>query len=382
MKKVTVLGSTGSIGRQALDVIRSHPGEFCVFALSAGNNTDLLQAQIEEFCPLAVASARKDAGLDQFKQVEFFFGQDAAKEVAGLPEADIVVNGISGIAALEPLLASLRQGKRVALANKESIVCGHTLVEEAIACHHGEILPVDSEQSAIYQCLQNGRKTELDRLILTASGGPFWKLSKEELSDITLEQALQHPTWSMGKKITIDSATLFNKGLEVLEAAYLFDVPGEQIEVVIHPQSIVHSMVAYRDGTVMANLSNPDMRLPIQYAMTYPDRIESSCKRLSLAEIGTLSFHAADRGRFTALRLAYDALAAGKSMPVVYNGANEAAVEHFFRGALRFSEIENAVGAALAAHSIHEITDIEDIWAADAASRNAVAAFCREKGTV
>ncbi len=210
---------------------------------------------------------------------ETIFGEGASAVLAARTEADVVVNGASGFAALKPLLTALEQGKRVALANKESIVCGKKLVDETKKRFGGEIIPVDSEQSAIFQCLQNGRANEVERLILTASGGPFWRLERAALEQVTLEQALAHPTWNMGKKITIDSATLFNKGLEVIEAAYLFDIPGEQIEVLIHPQSIVHSMVAYRDGTCMANMSRPDMRLPIQYAITYPARNNSSVSR-------------------------------------------------------------------------------------------------------
>ena len=378
MKRITVLGSTGSIGRQSLEVIASKSDEMQLFGLSAKHNTELLVEQARQFHPRVVAcETRFDASLLP-AGTEAIFGESAAQQLAGMREADAVVNGISGFSALLPLLASLRAGKRVALANKESIVCGNRLVKETLAQYGGEILPVDSEQSAIFQCLQNGRREELDRLILTASGGPFWQRAPEELESITVEQALMHPTWSMGKKITIDSATLFNKGLEVIEAGYLFDVPAESIEVVIHPQSIVHSMVAYRDGTVMANMSWPDMRLPIQYAITYPKRETSVCKPLRLWEAGTLTFHEADSARFPALRMAYDALKAGGAYPIAFNGANEAAVQAFCDGRIGFMDISRAVEYTLQQTAAGEPACVDDILRADAASRTLAEAYIRK----
>lgn len=298
-------------------------------------------------------------------------GPGATGKLAALQDADVVVNGISGFAALSPLVASLQAGKRVALANKESIVCGKTLVDSLLREFHGEILPVDSEQSAIFQCLQNGKKTEVETLILTASGGPFWQKSREALSDITPEQALAHPTWNMGRKITIDSATLFNKGLEVIEAAYLFDLPAEKIDVLIHPQSIVHSMVSYRDGTCMANMSKPDMRLPIQYAITYPDRVNSSCAQLRLYQEQPLTFHKPDPERFHSLKMAYDALKSGLSYPLTYNGANEAAVEAFCSGRIGFLDIEQVVDYTLNQHTPKALHTLEEILHADRLARKA-----------
>ena len=270
MKKVAVLGCTGSIGKQTLDVIRANPNEFQAIAICAGRDAERVAAQAAEFAPEYIAMA-DDAAADKLKSMgvkgKILSGPDAACMMASLEDADIIVNGISGYSGMKPLLAALQAGKPVALANKESIVCAHGLVNEALSKYGGKILPVDSEQSAIFQCLAAGNHSEIDRLILTASGGPFRTYTKEQLDSVTPEQAANHPTWNMGKKITIDSATLFNKGLEIMEASYLFGVPGERISVLVHPESIVHSMVEFKDGCTMAQLSRPDMRLAIQYAL-------------------------------------------------------------------------------------------------------------------
>jgi 1-deoxy-D-xylulose-5-phosphate reductoisomerase len=369
IKKITVLGSTGSIGRQALDVISSQPEEMTLFGLSARSDIETLIDQANRFLPRAVASETPFDPSLLPAGTETIFGEGASAVLAARAETDVVVNGVSGFAALAPLLSALEQGKRVALANKESIVCGKQLVDETKKRFGGEIIPVDSEQSAIFQCLQNGRRDEVERLILTASGGPFWRLDRSALEQVTLEQALSHPTWNMGKKITIDSATLFNKGLEVIEAAYLFDLPGEQIEVLIHPQSIVHSMVTYRDGTCMANMSRPDMRLPIQYAITYPARNVSVCKPLLLQNEKPLEFFEPDLARFGALQLAYQTLAGGKSYPIAYNGANEAAVEAFCGGLIGFMDIERVVDYTLQEHNPEEAATLEEIVEADRAVR-------------
>ncbi len=369
MKQISVLGSTGSIGRQSLDVVSSHPEEMALFGIAANSDVQALLAQAQMYRPRVVAcEAEFDASLLP-AGTEAFMGRGAAARLAALQEADVVINGISGFAALRPLLASLQAGKRVALANKESIVCGKRLIDRVLCECGGKILPVDSEQSAIFQCLQNGRKDEVEKLILTASGGPFWQKDRQALADISPEQALAHPTWSMGKKITIDSATLFNKGLEVIEAAYLFDLPAEQIDVVIHPQSIVHSMVAYRDGTCMANMSRPDMRLPIQYAVTYPARLSSSCVPLMLHQEQPLAFYKPDFRRFLSLRMAYDALRAGLSCPLVYNGANEAAVEAFCSGRIGFLDIERVVDYTLNQHTPAALDTLEEILEADRLAR-------------
>ena len=368
-KQISVLGCTGSIGQQALDVIATHPEDMALFGIAANRNVEAMLAQAKKYRPRVVAcEVAFDASLLP-EGTEAIMGEGSASKLAALKEADVVVNGISGFAALAPLIESLKAGKRVALANKESIVCGKRLIDRVLREYAGEILPVDSEQSAIFQCLQNGRKSEVSKLILTASGGPFWRKPREELEQITPEQALAHPTWNMGKKITIDSATLFNKGLEVIEAAYLFDLPAEQIDVVIHPQSIVHSMVSYLDGTCMANMSKPDMRLPIQYAITYPERKDSSCTPLLLYHEQPLTFHKPDLERFLSLRMAYEALKSGLSYPLVYNGANEAAVEAFCSGVIGFLDIERVVDYTLNQHTSRALNTLEEIMEADRLAR-------------
>lgn len=367
MKNVAILGSTGSIGRQALDVVQSHPDLFRLYGVSAHSSEEAFLGILLSSCPRAAVFSRPLA--DSVPEVETAYGEQALLDLAADPRVDVVVLAISGIAALKPLLAALKAGKRVAIANKESLVCGGDLVKEALQAGGGELLPVDSEQSAIFQCLQNGRREEVEKLILTASGGPFFRRKREELRDITPAEAVKHPTWSMGRKISLDSATLMNKGLEVIEAARLFDFPGKRIEVLIHPQSVVHSMVEYRDGTVMANLSNADMRLPIQYAMTWPERAPSSAKPLKLWEHRDLSFYRPDMVRFPALQMAYDCLKAGGGCPVVYNGANERAAELFFSGALGFLDIEESVAYALDRFQNRPMRDLDDILAADGEAR-------------
>ena len=372
---VTVLGSTGSIGRQALDVVRSRSDRFTLFAISANSNIDLLIEQARRWRPKYVACRHLLHAADFPEGTVLLCGESAIAELASLDEADVVVNGISGLAALEPLLCALKAGKRVALANKESIVCGHHLVDDALEDFGGELLPVDSEQSALFQCMNGGERREIRKLLLTASGGRFWNRPFAALAEITLEEALSHPTWNMGQKITIDSATLFNKGLEVIEASYLFDIPGERIEVLIHPQSVVHSLVEFCDGTVIGNLSVPDMRLPIQYALTYPERKPSPCRRLSLADVGSLEFHPAPEERYPALRFAYRALREGGTMPTVYNGANEAAVKLFMERRIRFTDIYAAVEYAMERHMPSPVDSLETVFDADWEARALVEAY-------
>ena len=369
MKNVAILGSTGSIGRQALDVVKAHPELFALYGVSAYSSEAAFLALVEEARPQVAVFSRPVPDTD------VRWGEQALLDLAADPQVDVVVLAISGIAALVPLLSALKAGKRVAIANKESLVCGGDLVKEALQQGGGELLPVDSEQSAIFQCLQNGRRDEVEKLILTASGGPFFQRRREELRDITPADAVKHPTWSMGRKISLDSATLMNKGLEVIEAARLFDFSGEKIEVLIHPQSVVHSMVEYRDGTVMANLSTADMRLPIQYAMTWPERTPSPAKPLKLWAQSDLSFYKPDMDRFPALRMAYDCLKAGGGCPVVYNGANERAAELFFSGRLGFLDIEESVAYALDRFQNRPMHDLSDILAADGGARRLVDEF-------
>ena len=373
MKNVAILGSTGSIGKQALDVVRSHPDRFALYGVSAHSSEEAFLALLRAARPRRAVFSWPLS--DTVPGVALSYGVQALCELAADPQVDVVVLAISGIAALVPLLSALKAGKRVAIANKESLVCGGDLVKEALRQGGGELLPVDSEQSAIFQCLQNGRRDEVEKLILTASGGPFFQRRREELRDITPADAVKHPTWSMGRKISLDSATLMNKGLEVIEAARLFDFSGEKIEVLIHPQSVVHSMVEYRDGTVMANLSTADMRLPIQYAMTWPERTPSPAKPLKLWAQSDLSFYKPDMDRFPALRMAYDCLKAGGGCPVVYNGANERAAELFFSGRLGFLDIEESVAYALDRFQNRPMHDLSDILAADGEARRLVDEF-------
>lgn len=372
MKQILLLGSTGSIGTQALDVVQAHPDRFSVLGLSCRSNVEALYRQANLWRPRFVAA---ESALDPDRLpagTVAFSGPDAAERMAAEADADVTVLAISGYAALRPLLAAIRHGRRIAIANKESLVCGGTLVDAALKTYGAELLPIDSEQSAIFQALQNGARGEVRRLILTASGGPFFRKSREELNSVSLADALNHPTWKMGRKITLDSATLMNKGLEIIEASRLFHFGADRISVLIHPQSIVHSMVEYCDGTIMANMSKPDMRLPIQYALTYPERTDSPCEPLRLDLNHPLEFYPADLDRFRAIRMAYDALRADGILPTAFNGANERAAELFFEGRIGFTEIEDAVEHALNTVENRPADSIEAIAEADAAARRAV----------
>lgn len=373
MKTIAVLGSTGSIGRQTLDVLRAHPELGRVGALVAHGNVELLLAQAQEFHPAFVGIA-DEAAAAEFRPylpagTRLAVGNEAASEAAALPEVDTVVNGVSGFAGTEPLLAALAAGKTVALANKESIVCAHKLVDEALR-HGGRIVPVDSEQSAIFQCLSGGAHGEVARLWLTASGGPFRTFSKERLRTVTASDALRHPTWNMGAKITIDSATLFNKGLEIMEASYLFGIDGARISVLVHPESIVHSMVEFCDASVLAQLSRPDMRLAIHYALTWPERAPSAFGTLNLAEVGRLTFEAPDEERFPSIPLAYAALQEGELLPIAYNAANEAAVARFRAGEIGFFDVFRAVEYAMAHMPHGTIRTFADILETDREARS------------
>jgi len=375
-KRIVVLGSTGSIGRQVLEVVRAMPGKFEILALCAGSDAGLLRQQALEFRPqwLGLADPEEAADLAGLgARVEA--GPEAASLLAALPQGDMVVNGVSGFAGLAPLLAALQAGKAVALANKESIVCGHGLVERALAAGKGRIIPVDSEQSALYQCLGGEDPARVKRLLLTASGGPFRTYTRAQLARVTVADALRHPTWRMGRKITVDSASLFNKGLEILEAAYLFHMPGSKIQVLIHPESIVHSLVEFVDGCQLAQLSAPDMRLPIQYALAEEAREAGPFGALDLARAGTLHFEAPDPERFVALPLAYEALEAGGALPIAYNGANEVAAALFLQGKLPFLEIGTLVAYAMERMGRGEPRDLQDICRLDAQARQ----LAREK---
>jgi len=370
MKRLAILGSTGSIGTHTLDVVAAHPDQFEVAALAAGNNVDLLEQQVRRFHPRFVAlvgeaAARKLARRLGATGVEVAWGTDGLCRAGADTGADMVVSAIVGGAGLVPTMAALRAGKSLALANKETLVMAGELVTAEARARGIRILPVDSEHSAIFQCLATSDAQQVRRLVLTASGGPFRTLPLEAFAAITPEDALRHPTWAMGKKITIDSATLVNKGLEVIEARWLFGLPVDQVDVIVHPQSVVHSLVEYVDGSVLAQLGVPDMRLPIQYALTYPGRCACPAARLSLEDMGDLTFEAVDRRKFPCLDLAYEAARGGGSWPAVLNAANEVAVQWFLDRRIGFDEIPTILRKALDAHPHRAIGSVEEVLDVD-----------------
>lgn len=347
MKNIAVLGSTGSIGTQTLDVVRSHPELFRVRVLAANSNDELIEKQIREFCPelavLADESAWKRLSARYSGPVKLAGGRQAFIDAAAVDGVDTVVTAMMGFAGLEPTMKALDAGKNIALANKETLVVAGELVMKRAREQRVSILPVDSEHCALFQCLQGEKKDTVEKLLLTCSGGPFRGKSREALAGATVAQVLDHPTWSMGKKITVDSATLVNKGLEVIEAKWLYDVRYDQIQVVVHPQSIVHSMVQFRDGAVIAQLGSTDMRLPIQYALTYPERTVSGFERLDFWKMKSLTFEKPDTDTFRGLAFAYEAGQMGGSMPCVFNAANEVAVGAFLQGKIRFLDIYDII---------------------------------------
>jgi 1-deoxy-D-xylulose-5-phosphate reductoisomerase len=370
MKRIGILGSTGSIGVSTLEIAASHRDRFDVVALTAGSNLELLKTQIEEFSPRLVAVASEDLARElgamlPARRPEILFGVPGMIAAATVADIDMVVAAIVGAAGLVPTAAAIKAGKDVALANKETLVTAGRLIMELVAENRVRLYPVDSEHSAIFQSLEGHRSSDVKRIILTASGGPFLNFPLEKLVRVSIADALNHPNWSMGKKITIDSATMMNKGLEVIEARWLFDMPAERIDVNIHPQSIIHSMVEYIDGCVMAQLGVPDMKAPIAYALTYPERIPTGVKPLDLTTLSGLSFFAPDHDRFPALKLAYRALEDGESMPAVLNAANEVAVEAFLNGRIGFTEIPVIIEKTMNAHQPHTFASIEDVLVTD-----------------
>jgi 1-deoxy-D-xylulose-5-phosphate reductoisomerase len=371
VKRIAILGSTGSIGRSALAVVDAHPSRLQVAALAAGDNASLLAEQIETYRPrvAAIATAggmdRLRASLSSATSAQVLAGAEGLLAVATHPDVDIVICASAGTAGLEAVLAAIEAGKTIALANKEVLVMAGALVTEAAHRRGVAILPVDSEHNAIHQCVHGRNPGEIRRLILTASGGPFRQLSQPELDRVRPEEALRHPTWQMGRKITIDSATLMNKGLEVIEAHWLFGVDADHIDVLIHPQSIVHSMVELNDGSVIAQLGVTDMRLPIQYACSYPERWETPLPALDLARAGRLEFHEPALDRFPCLALAYRALRAGGTVPVVLNAANEVAVEAFLDGKLGFTAIPRVIEKTMNAHEIERVSTIDTVRRVD-----------------
>ena len=375
-KTISILGSTGSIGRQSLEVIAALG--FSVGALTAYRSIDLLEQQARQFKPQLVAVIDETAAAELKVRladtpIRVLSGQEGVIEAAVLPEADTVITAVVGVAGLVPTLAAIDAGKRIALANKETLVCAGELVMKRAREKGAEIIPVDSEHSALFQSLEGNKRSEVKRLILTASGGPFFGKKREELLYVTREQALKHPNWAMGAKITIDSATMMNKGLEFIEAMRLYDMPPEKISVVIHRESIIHSLVEYCDGAVLAQLGTPDMRLPIQYALTWPDRMAGPAEPLDLLTCGPLHFAPPDMEAFPCLALAIQAAKTGGSAPAVMNGANEVAVARFLAGEIGFYDIPRLVGEALSEVSVVPAPGLEEILAADAAGRQIAA---------
>jgi len=374
LKNISLLGATGSIGTQTLDVIRTHPDKFRLVALSVGKNIELARKIISEFNPELVSVQSKE-DYDQLKlelgaATKISYGEDGLVEVAVYEKSDILVNAVLGSVGLFPTLQAIKAHKVIAIANKETLVtAGHLVMEEAKR-QQVLLLPVDSEHSAIFQCLQGEHDKDIERLIITASGGSFRDKKREELVGVTVKDALSHPNWSMGAKITIDSATMMNKGLEVIEAHWLFNLPFEKIDVLQHRESIIHSMVEFQDGSVKAQLGTPDMRVPIQYALSYPNRITlTSSERLDLAKIGMLHFEPMDLDRFYALKLSYEAGKIGGTMPTVLNAANEVAVGAFLNERISFLQIDQLVEKALEKHNVIKHPDLDTIRSVDLETR-------------
>ncbi len=371
---ISILGSTGSIGTSVLDVVRRSKGKFSVAALAAGKNVQLLTEQIKEFRPKIVAVMTPELAdhirsVPEAADTEVLYGKEGYEAVASVSEADLVVSAIVGAAALTPTLAAIEAGKDVALANKESLVTAGSLVTSLAKKKGVALIPIDSEHSAIFQCLRGHRREDLRRIILTASGGPFRNRSRDELFNVTPEEAVSHPNWSMGAKISVDSATLMNKGLEVIEARWLFDAPLDQIDVLVHPQSIVHSMVEFIDGCVLAQMGIPDMRLPIAYALAWPGRLELDLPRLDLIDVCPLTFEMPQVEKFPCFRLAREAAERGGTATTALNAANEMAVEAFLQRRLGFMGIPEVVQGVLEDFPVDEIGDLDDVVRADALAR-------------
>ena len=375
MKRISILGSTGSIGKSALDVIAHNQERFEVVGLAEGHDISLLSEQIEKFRPKLVSvrdetSAKTLREFIKGKIPEIVWGIEGACQVASMTEADIIVSAIVGAAGLKPTVKAIEAHKTIALANKETMVIAGELVSSLSRDCGATILPVDSEHSAIHQSLSGHRREDVARLILTASGGPFLKVPLKDLEHVTVADALRHPRWLMGAKITIDSATMMNKGLEVIEAKWLFQMLPENIDVVIHPQSIIHSMVEYRDGCVIAQMGVPDMRAPIAYALSYPERVKTGVEKLDFMKIGHLTFEAPDHAKFPCLTLAYEAIKAGGSYPVVLNASNEVAVAAFLEGKIPFTSIARIVEKSVEQHGVRQCRTIEDILDVDREARS------------
>ena len=367
MKKLSILGSTGSIGTQTLDIIRNNTSEFKVIGLSVNNNIELLKKQVLEFKPEAVA-VMDSVKADELKEevdVSVYSGIDGIIKIAKLNETDTVINALVGSAGVGPTIEAIRAKKNIALANKETLVTAGSVVMEEVKKNNVNLMPIDSEHSAIFQCINGEKMEDVNKIIITASGGPFRGYSKEQLGKVTVKDALKHPTWEMGNKITIDSATLMNKGFEVIEAFWLYGVGYENIEVVVHPQSIIHSLVEFKDSSVMAQLGNPSMKIPIQYALSYPKRFKLNSKKLNLTEIGKLSFEEPDFERFPCLKYAFDTGKIGGSMGAVLSAANEIAVYAFLDEKIKYLDIAKIIKKMIDEHKVIKNPDINQILDVD-----------------
>ena len=365
MINISILGSTGSIGTQALEIADLFKDEINIVAITCNNNIDLLEKQIEKYNPKisVVMNKEKYEILNNriITKTKLKYGMEGLKEAASIPEVDIVLTAVSGMIGLEPTISAIKSKKKIALANKETLVTGGSIIKKLIYENNVEILPVDSEHSAIFQCLQGNKSEDIKRIILTASGGPFFGKDIDFLKNVTVDEALKHPNWSMGKKITVDSSTLMNKGLEMIEAHWLFDVPYKDIDILVHPESIIHSAVEYKDRSVIAQLGLPNMKLPIQYALFYPERKENNMESLDLFKLKQLNFHKADISTFKCLDLAYKAISIGGSMPTVLNVANEIAVDKFLNREISFLDIGISIEKLMEQHSPFEINNLDDI---------------------
>lgn len=385
MKKIAILGSTGSIGTQTLEIVRERAEEFQVTALAAGSRIDLLEVQVAEFCPRLVSLTREEDARELEKRLrarnisstEVVYGMDGLVACAVESSADMMVNAVVGMIGILPTIAAIRAGKDIALANKETLVTAGHIIMPLVEEYHVKLLPVDSEHSAVFQCLQGAGKQTVEKLLLTASGGPFFRKTKEELGSITVEQALKHPNWAMGRKITVDSSTLVNKGLEVMEAGWLFSLRPEQIEVVVQPKSIIHSMIQFTDGAVLAQLGVPDMKLPIQYAMTYPNRVSLGGERLNFFDLQRIEFYRPDTETFRALTLAYDAFREGGSLPTVYNAANEMAVAMFLERKIGYLQITELLERAMNAHKKISSPTLEEVLSTESETYSYLREYAR-----
>ncbi len=374
MKPIAILGSTGSIGKQTLEVVREHKEKFRIVGLAANNNIELLQEQIAEFNPTAVCVMNpvKADLLREKTGVEVFSGIDGLNKISALDETDTVVNALVGSIGILPTINAIKHKKNIAIANKETLVTAGKIVMEEVRKNNVSFLPIDSEHSAILQCIKSERKEDIRRIILTCSGGPFRNFSAEQIRNATVNDALNHPTWNMGAKITVDSATLMNKGFEVIEAHWLYSVPYENVEVVVHPESIVHSFVEFNDSSTLAQMGFPDMRIPIQYSLSYPERIPNNFQSIDFGRIKSLNFEKPDLERFPCLRVAYDAGIAGGTLPAVLNASNEIAVKFFLDGKIRFFEISEIIKSAIERHKVIKNPNLDEILNVDRKTREDV----------